>query len=297
MVRIGTPLCAAGQVVSLPPQYNHCHLSIGASRLASGSFCPEELLIIPNANALIKNEKRTFIWRKTIGNSEAIVIKMYRYRGFVAWYRKRILTFNTQHEYETLSALESAGVPCSMPLLWGFGSAYEHGRFEILITREIPSAVNLKEAFRAGTAPVVPDDLPILFDTVRQMHQYSIYHEALRPKNILVVPSPQRRPTFCLIDLIRAIHFPNDIQQTVMARYDLLSLMHGLKNLYPEINYEALLLRYGLGQTDIRKLLDHLVQYRYTRYLRNQLAFRFKARVLVARCCNRLSLQNRNKGL
>ncbi|BBO17502.1 conserved hypothetical protein [Candidatus Brocadia pituitae] len=194
-----------------------------------------------------------------------------------------------------LCALESAGISCSVPLLWGFGLSSEHGRFEILVTREIKGAVNLKEAFRAGTASVVPDDLPMLFDLVRQMHQRGIYHGALLPKNILVVPVPQWRPTFSLIDLIKAIHFHNDIQHTVMARYDLLSLMHGMKNLCPGINYEPLLLRYGLGQTDIRELLDQLMLYRSTRHLRNQLAFRFKVWALIVRCRKRLSLRNRDK--
>ncbi|NUO08858.1 MAG: hypothetical protein HUU08_09310 [Candidatus Brocadia sp.] len=293
--RIGTSLCAAGQVMRMQPQHNLYRFSIGASRFASGSFHTEESLIIPDTKAFIKSEKRTLVWRKTVGNSEATVVKMYRHRGFVDWHRERLFNFKVQREYEALHVLESAGVPCSVPLLWGFGSASEHGRFEILVTREIPAAVNLKEAFRANTASVVPDDLPALFDVVRQMHQCGIYHGALLPKNILVTSVSQRRPTFCLVDLIRALHFPADIQRTVMARYDLLSLMHGLTNLHPGINCETLLSHYGLGRTDTRELLDRLVWYRSTRHLRNRLAFQFKIRALGARCCSRLSLRSRGK--
>ncbi|MDQ1274029.1 MAG: hypothetical protein QG591_2659 [Planctomycetota bacterium] len=281
--------------MSMQPWHNPGRLSVGASRFASGSFHTEELFIVPDAKALIKSEKRTLVWRKAIGDIEATVIKMYRHRGIVNWHRERLFNFRVQREYEALRVLESAGVPCSVPLLWGCGSAAEHGCFEILVTREIPGVTNLKEALRAGTAPAVPDDLLMLFDAVRQMHQCGIYHGALLPKNILVTLGPQRRPTFYLIDLIKAIHFPNNVQRTVMAHYDLLSLVHGLTNLLPGINCDALLSRYGLGQTAIRELRDHLVWYRSTRYLRNRLAFQFKIWALVTRWHKRLGLGTREK--
>ena len=81
----------------------------------------------------------------------------------------------------------------------------------------------------------------------------------------------------------------------MMAHYDLLSLVHGLTNLLPGINCDALLSRYGLGQTAIRELRDHLVWYRSTRYLRNRLAFQFKIWALVTRWHKRLGLGTREK--
>lgn len=278
-------------------QHNLCCLSIGASRFAPDSFRTEELFIVPDAKSLIKNEKKTLVWRKKIEDIETTVIKMYRHRGFMGWHRERCFNFRVQREYEALRVLESAGVPCSVPLLWGYGSAAEYGRFEILVTREIPGVINLKEALRAGTAPVVPDHLPTLFNAIRQMHQCGIYHGALLPKNILVTLDPQRKPTFYLIDLIKAIHFAHDIQQTAMAHYDLLSLVHEITRLLPGINCEALLSCYGLGQTAIRELRDHLTWYRSTRHLRNRLAFQFKVWAQVVWWHKRLGLGNRENAI
>ena len=258
-------------------------MTLGASRIASGNFHIETAFAVPEEKVLIKHERRTLIWRQELGVGEATVVKMYRPHGFADWQRERLVRFGVQREYEALRVLESAGVPCSVPLLWGFGSEVERGRFEILVTREIPDAVSLRQAFAPGAASLAVDDLLPLFDAVRQMHRCGMYHGALYPKNTLVTRAPQRGYAYHLIDMARAIRFPTDVQGTAMARYDLLCLLHGLTQLRPGILCEALLSRYGLAEAEIPELLARLARFRPTRDLRKRLAFCFQVRSLAAR--------------
>jgi len=240
-------------------------------------------LVFPHEKTLIKREEKTLIWRKALGVDGVGVVKMYRQRGFLIWHQERASNFRVQREFKTLLMLESAGVPCSAPLLWGFGSTAEHGRFEILVTREIPGAVNLRQAFSTGVTSLLLDHLRSLIEGIRLMHQCGVYHGALLPKNVLVTRTPERQHVFHLVDLARAIRFPNDVHRTAMARYDLLSLLHGLGSLYSGINCEVLLSHYGLSKSGVRELLDQLMWYRYrsTRPLRNRLAFIFQVRSLA----------------
>lgn len=258
-------------------------MTVGASRIASGSLDAGGAFAVPEEQALIKNEERTLVWRQEPGLGEATVVKMYRRRGCVDWQGERLFKFRVQREYQALLVLESAGVPCSAPLLWGFGTATEHGRFEILVTREIPGAISLKQAFTPGAASLTAEDLLPLFHLVRQLHRCGMYHGALYPKNILVTRPPDRGLAFRLIDLARSQRFPKSIQGTAMARYDLLGLLHGLTHLRPGILCEVLLARYGLAEAEIRELLAQLARYRPTRHLRNRLVFCFQARSLAAR--------------
>ena len=50
-------------------------------------------------------------------------------------------------------ALHACGIPCTEPISWTHGSDRRHGRHEILVTREIPSAVPLKYLHERSRSP------------------------------------------------------------------------------------------------------------------------------------------------
>lgn len=258
-------------------------LMLGASRLGVEPVELGPALVIPAAPDLIKEEDKTLVWRLKLAAGESGVVKMYRRRGPLDWCWERALQFRVQREYEALCALEIAGVPCSVPLFWGYGSAVEHGRFEILVTREIPDAANLKAWLTAGPKSLSADDLLPLFDIIRRMHRCGMYHGALSPKNILVTQSQEKGHAFYLIDLARAIQFPKDISQTSMARADLLSVMRRLVQMRGNAGCKEMLLQYGWPKSELDTFMARLKQHPSSRRLRNRLTLEFTIRYWIAR--------------
>src|SRR5262249_12627261 len=200
-------LRATRQTVNGSAQRGKLHFSIGESRLASGQTSALEKFVFPDPADLIKRERKTFVWRLALDEGESVVVKMYRHRGPLNIWRERLLGFRVQHEFKSLDILATGGVPCSVPLLWGTGSAARHGYFENLVTREIAGAVNLKEILNSRKCTVMGEDLLPLFKIARQAHQCGVYHGALWPKNILVTAAPSQPPRFHLIDMARSIRF------------------------------------------------------------------------------------------
>ena len=241
-----------------------------------------ETLVFPDEKTLIKQEKKTLVWRVRLGGSESAVVKMYRHLGLLNRWRGRAVPFRVQREFAALGVLAAGGVPCSAPLLWGVGSAAGHGHIEVLVTREIPGAVSLKEWLDVKNRRVTSADLLPLFEVIRRAHHCGLYHGALWPKNILVTTAPSGELSFHLIDLVRSIRFPGDMGGTSVARYDLLSLLYSLARSCPDLDAEALLRGYGMSPADAWEIAGQSRRYRSTRHLRNRLAIIFKLGALAA---------------
>lgn len=244
-------------------------LTIGASRLEPVPPEPRSALVFPPPDALLKREEKTWIWRVPLPSGGNGIAKMYRRRGLWSRLRGWILPLRVRREFAALAVLTDGRVPCSEPLWWGWGHAKEHGHFEILITREIPDAIDLK-ACHAGSAnrPRSADYLS-LFDTLRRMHECGIYHGALWPKNILLTMRASQEMAFHLVDLARSIQFPGNIFDTRPARFDLLSLLYGLARVCPDFDAESLARRYGMSAPGAHEIAERSRQYRSTRHQRN----------------------------
>jgi len=261
-------------------------LTVGGSRL--GDIPPElrRALVFPGANPRIKEEDTTHVWRLQLALPGLIalgVVKLYRRQGAWSRFWGRVSTSRVQREFDALCVLADSGVPCSQPLAWGWGFAPEHGYFELLVTREIPGAISLKQQVATGDPRLRAGDFQPLFDTLRRMHEHGVYHGALWPKNILVARTPGGTWGFHLIDLARAVRFPGTICGTAMARFDLLSLLYSLAQTDPEFGSEAVLGRYGCGPAETKRIAAQARCYRSSRHLRNRLAVTFQLRAMAAR--------------
>lgn len=268
------------------PQDDGYSFTVGDSRLGALPQQIRRALAFPGASPLIKEENSTFIWRLKLtlpGQGEGGVVKLYRRRS---WRHQSLRCFRrvrVQREFSALCVLADAGVPCSAPLLWGWGTAPEHGRFELIVTREIAGAINLKERLARGEQGLGAEELLPLFGVVRHMHESGVYHGALSPKNILAVARSGGGYDFHLIDLARAVCFPGAVTGTPMAWFDLLSLIRRLVQLRSGLDCEKCLLKYGLPKGEIGGFLARLKRFRPTRHTRNWLALRFRLRAGIAR--------------
>ncbi len=266
---------------SCPPSRDFT-LNIGASRLAALPSALHPALVFPGTNARLKEEEETLLWRLELPAVGAGIVKLYRRRGDWNGIRGRVLSFRVQREFVGLCVLADGGVPCSVPLLWGWGRALEHGQFELLVTREITDAVNLKDYFAAGSPALRSEDFLPLFDALRSMHECGVYHGALWPKNILLTRAVDGVCQFHVIDLARAVRFPGSILGTAMARYDLLSLLYSLARANVDCDAEALLRRHGYQPAEARQIAEQARRYRSSRHLRNRLALTFQLRAAFA---------------
>ncbi|HOX57776.1 MAG TPA: lipopolysaccharide kinase InaA family protein [Candidatus Paceibacterota bacterium] len=273
--------------MSTPAQGTAFSLAVGGSRLGDIPLELRRALVFPGATPRIKEEDQALVWRLQLvlpGLVEAGVVKLYRRRGMWNRLRGGVLRFRVQREFSALCALADGGVSCSQPLVWGWGFAPTHGHFELLVTREIPGVVSLKEYLAASGGRLRAEDLLPLFDNLCRMHERGVYHGALWPKNILLAKATGGAREFHLIDLARSVRFPENIFGTSMARFDLLSLLYSLVQTDAAFDSEAVLRRYGCGPAEARKIATQALGYRSSRHLRNRLALTFQMRALWAHC-------------
>lgn len=230
---------------------------------------------------IITSEPGTLIWRGAMPDGTRAVFKMYRRRSLTTVWRSRILRFRVEREYDALKFLQRHGIRCSEPLLWTFGRSPEHGRYEILATREIATAVPLSELLESA-ADLDAADLLSLYQMIRTIHGKGLQHGALIPRNVLVTRAREGAWMFYLIDMPRAIAYPADIQGTRMASMDLMDLTGPVRARFGDGAARTLLGHYGLSEQGIAALFEALKRYRPNRHTRNRLRGEFKLRALFA---------------
>lgn len=254
---------------------------VGDSRLGHLPDSLRPALLSPASNPVIKEERETLVWRLELPAGGAGVVKLYRQRGALNRLRGRVVPFRVQREFNALRVLADGGIPCSLPLLWGRGRATEHGYFELLLTREIPQAVSLKQHLSAGGAPFRPEDWASFADSLRRMHEHGVYHGALWPKNILLTRAADGTTRFYVVDLARAVRFRGTICGTTMARFDWLSLLGSLARAETGLDWGAMLRRYGYAPAEAEDLARQARRHRSSRHLRNRLALAFQLRAVL----------------
>jgi tRNA A-37 threonylcarbamoyl transferase component Bud32 len=176
----------------------------------------------PRPESVLKREEHTVVWRETTGAGEPVIVKLYRMRGRAKSLRCRLTRFRTEREYRRLRHLVRWDIPCTVPVAWAAGWSEDHGHHEILLTREVPRAIQLGRYLRERE--VAPRDLAPLFRIVRRMHDSGFCHQALYLYNVLVDPDAPPESRFFISDVPRSWTFPRSITGTGMALYDLLDL-------------------------------------------------------------------------
>ncbi|HEY7816706.1 MAG TPA: lipopolysaccharide kinase InaA family protein [Vicinamibacteria bacterium] len=176
----------------------------------------------PPEASVIKKEKHTVVWRETGQDGEPVVVKFYRRRSAGSAFRARIMRFRAEREYRRLRHLERWGIACTEPLAWSAGWSSEHGFHEVLVMREVPNAVPLREHLLATPHTEVP--LDSLFKLIRRMHESGFLNQTMYARNVLVNRDSPPGEGYVIADVPRAWTFPRSIVGTEMALWDVMDL-------------------------------------------------------------------------
>ena len=212
---------------------------------------------------LIKAEPCTLIWSELLRSGDRAVVKMYRRRPYADPVRRWFVPYRVEREFQLLEHLFGNGVACPEPLWWSHGRNRQHGRHELLATREIAGAVPLVQWMCAHARASVPDLAP-LFRLARRMHDCGVSHGAFYPTNFLVAPA--RSPAaFYVIDFAHGCRFSKSIVGTRPAEYDLLDMLQGIARRQPLGDCAPWIAGYGLDLRETQRLLARLRDHRLER--------------------------------
>ena len=207
---------------------------------------------------LIKAEYGTLVWSEPLPGGGRAIMKMYRRRPFYDPLRRWFIPYRAEREFKLLSHLGRHGIPCSEPLSWSHGRRDPHGRYELLVTREVEGATALDKLLQC---PGAVADLAPLFRLIRRMHDCGVSHGGMAPRNILVTLS-SGIPAFHVIDMSYSCIFPQGIAGTRPATFDLLDLTYRMRRHFPPERCNAWLADYGLDEVAVGKLNTALGRYR-----------------------------------
>lgn len=206
---------------------------------------------------------------------------MYRNRGGVSWLREKAFQFRVEREFLALQFLCREGIPCSVPLFWSFGHHPDHGRWELLCMREIPSAESLPELVARGRQHEI--DFAGLFALMRRMHRAGFHHGRMEPRDVLVAPAADGRARLHIIDTPHAMNFGADISSTAMARVDVREISLWARDLLGDEGCRSLLLNYGLNKAGAAAALNDLGRPATPRLIRHLRRFVFGVRSRLSR--------------
>jgi tRNA A-37 threonylcarbamoyl transferase component Bud32 len=239
----------------------------------------------PADETVLKAEDRTLIWTEPLAGDGRAVVKMYRRRGLLDPVRHWFVPYRVEREHRLLARLVECGVPCAEPLSWSRGTDRRHGHHEILVTREIPSTVPLKDLLR--TDPAAAPDLASLFALARRMHDCGVAHGAFYAANILVSVPAGAPARFHVIDLAHGSRFSRGITGTRPADYDVLDMLRSIERVASIEDRERWVTGYGLGAEGTASLLAKLPRHRLERPWRHFRRIETDARELLGRLARR----------
>ena len=212
---------------------------------------------------LIKAEPGTLIWAEPLPEGGRAFFKMYRRRNFLDPLRHWFVPYRVEREFKLLTRLHECGIPCTEPISWTHGRDRRHGRHEILVTREIPSVVPLKDHLRGN--PDQAPDLTALFALARRMHECGVAHGAFYAANILLSVPVQDPARFHIIDFAHGCRFSGSVVGTRPAEYDLLDMLRSVERVMPIMDRVRWVEGYGLGADGTARLLAKLAGHRLER--------------------------------
>ena len=211
---------------------------------------PEVLRIEPARCSLIKEEKGTVIWRQLLPDGTPAICKCYRHRKPSVFQQLHLDQGRAEREFNALSLLEQHHVPCSTPLFWAQGTAPETGRYEVLVTREIAGAIDLRNWLRQHLGAPPPDLRP-LFAVAAAMHRAGLQHGAFVARNILLAGRE-----FLLLDLARCHVFGRSIEGRGPGLFDLQTLLQNLAPHLPDSVLVPALAGYGALPVEASELVS-----------------------------------------
>jgi tRNA A-37 threonylcarbamoyl transferase component Bud32 len=234
---------------------------------------------IPETGTLIKEQRATLIWRYRLEEKYNLVIKMYRKQGSTTVFRKKLLSYRAQREFEVLKRLHDGNCPCTEPILWATGTSSIHGNYEILATIEFENSVPLRQLL---IDPKVSNNINYinLFQAIYQMHELGIYHGSLNDRNILVENS-QNPSSYQLIDFSASICFPGRIHNTRMSWFDLLHFSKAISRSVDVTIPLQILDLYKFTKYLKERFKTHLDKYQSSRHTRNRIRGEFKLRSIL----------------
>ncbi len=212
---------------------------------------------------LIKAEAKTLIWSEPLPGGGRAVVKMYRRRGQFDPLRRLFLPYRVEREFGLLERLHENGIPCPEPIRWSRGKDRRHGRFEVLVTREIPATEPLSTLMKRE--PSAAADLAPLFWIARRMHDSGVAHGAFYPTNILVPLPLGSPPRFYVIDMAHGCRFRRGIAGTRPALFDVLDMLRGIERRMPIAECRRWLSGYCAGDEGTRRILGMLEGHRLER--------------------------------
>ena len=185
------------------------------------------LIVDPARGSLIKEERKTVVWRQALPDGTPAVLKLYRHRN-PSWLERRgWYTGRAAREFKALCHLEDHRVAGSRPLFWATGETAATGRFELLATREVADGVDLR-TWLTGTGKDAGVDWKPLFALAATLHRTGLQHGALLARNVLLAGHD-----FYLIDLPRCQFFARSIEGTGPGWFDIKVLVQSLAPLLP----------------------------------------------------------------
>jgi len=209
----------------------------------------------------IKKEKRTWIWNGPFEGIRTAVFKLYRKGSFSSAACRTFWTPRAQREYRALLKLQERGVACTEPVLWGHGKSRDHGRVQVLITREVPGSGSIRDQVRGRRLELDGEIISQVSDRAREMHRTGVYHGAFSWKNLLVGRSPGGGLLVHVADLARSLIFPRDIAGSRMADIDLLHFCSHMNRVLGKEPCRQFLRDYGLDARSAARILDELSRY------------------------------------
>ncbi len=182
----------------------------------------ETVHLDPSKGSIIKQEEDAFVWRQKLADGTPAVIKMYFNRKMLWLKKTRFYTGRAEREFRILCHAHAHHIGCSPPLFWAIGKTNEGRTYELLATREIPDACDLRKWITDHYNKASLDLAP-LFDLVARLHRAGIMHGALLARNILIADGH-----FLLIDLPRSQQFGRSIEGRAAGMFDIELLIANL---------------------------------------------------------------------
>ena len=214
--------------------------------------------------------RTTLIWSMVLESGEHAVVKMYRWRGPISWWREKISRFRVKREFDSLTHLEQQGIPCSRPIFWSYGTSPAYGRFEILATSMIDNSLQMDDFLNQANDPLRDAALAAAYATIAQMHRSGLHHGALYLRNVMVSPTEDNDVQVHILDTPKAICYPRSIIDTRMAEIDLLDFsLKVLRQKGMDVLARALSC-YGLQPRRFQWLLNKLESYNPNKLTRNR---------------------------
>ena len=203
--------------VALELEPRHANGTVGA-----------RLLVDTAQGELIKEERRTVVWRQRLPDGTPSVIKLYRHRKPSWLQRHGWERGRAQREFEALDYLDRQGLACSAPLFWAHGTTPKTGLYDLLATREVPGALDLNMCLKQPEGAKRLDLAP-LFALVAAMHRLGLQHGALQDRNVLLAGD-----AYYLIDLPRSHRFHHSIEGRKCGLFDVRLLLQSLARYLPD---------------------------------------------------------------